>query len=66
MCEQSISAEKLTLQKKERKENNKITRDTEKIVEKHVKKSWLKISHVIITPRHATGKQFKTKDRERS
>ena len=40
MCEQSISAEKLTLQKKERKENNKITRDTEKIVEKHVKKSW--------------------------
>lgn len=39
MCEQSISAEKLKLQKKKEK---KITGDSEKIVEKHLKKSWLK------------------------
>lgn len=68
MCEQSISAEKLKLQKKkkERKENNKVTGDSEKIVEKHVKKSWLKISHIIITLRHVTGKQFITKDKEKN
>ena len=41
MCEQRISAEKLKLQKK-KKENNKIIGDSEKIVEKHLKKSWLK------------------------
>ena len=67
MCEQSISAEKLKLQKTtEQKENNKVTGDSEKIVEKHVKKSWLKISHIIITLRHVTGKQFITKEKEKN
>ena len=69
MCEKSISAEKLKLQKKkkkEQKENNKVTGDSEKIGVKHVKKSWLKISHIIITLRHVTGKQFTTKDKEKN
>lgn len=65
MCEQSISAEKLKLQKKERKENNKITGDTEKTVEKHVKKSWLKISRYNYTPDMPQANSLKPKTKRK-
>lgn len=35
--------------------------DSEEGTEKHVKKSWLKISQIITTPRHILDKQLKTK-----